>query len=72
VSLKTFHLFFIGVSIVLALWLGAWGLRDYVDGVGGGGRLGLGLLFFVVGFVLVIYWFRFREKYRHLDDEDRG
>jgi hypothetical protein len=66
VSLKGFHLFFIGVSILLALAVGAWGLRSYAGG-GGSGHLLLGLCGLVGGFVLLVYGARVRRKLQGLD-----
>jgi hypothetical protein len=68
-SLRSFHVFFIVVSIVLSLWVGAWGVATYRSG-GGAGSLALAGLFLLVGFVLVLYFVRMRKKLRDLGPED--
>jgi hypothetical protein len=70
-SLKAFHLFFIGASILLALGVGAWGLRTYALAGGGSGHLLLGLAGLVGGFVLVLYGARVRQKLKGLDAEGK-
>ena len=68
-SLRSFHVFFIAVSIVLSLWVGAWGVASYRSG-GGAGSLGLAALFLVVGFVLLLYFVRVRKKLKDLGPEE--
>lgn len=65
-SLKAFHLFFVGASILLALGVGAWGLRSYASG-GGAGHLVLGVAGLLGGGVLVVYGARVRQKLKELD-----
>jgi hypothetical protein len=60
-SLRAFHVFFIVVSVGLSLWVGAWGVQEYLGG-GGSGRLALAVLFFVLGGVLAVYGLRVRRK----------
>jgi hypothetical protein len=69
-SLKAFHLFFVGASILLALGVGAWGLRSYVV-AGGGGHLLLGIAGLAGGFVLLVYGARVRQKLKDLDGEQQ-
>ena len=64
-SLKIFHIVFIALSVVLSAGLGAWGIQRYLAD-GSGGALGLGLLFFVTGAVLLVYGIRFWKKMREL------
>jgi hypothetical protein len=64
-SLRAFHLFFIAVAIGLSLWVGAWGVQEYLGGAGGA-RLGMAVLFFVLGGVLAVYGLRVRRKLRDL------
>jgi hypothetical protein len=68
-SLRSFHVFFIAVSIGLSLWVGAWGIASYQSG-GGAGSLALGVLFLVVGFVLVLYFLSVRKKLKDLGPEE--
>lgn len=68
-SLRSFHLFFIAVSILLAVWVGAWGVRSWMA-TRSLGDLALGALFFVLGFVLVLYGLRVRRKLKDLEPED--
>ncbi len=57
-SLKAFHIFFIAVSILLGMFVGGWGVRQYVinDSVG---SLALGIFFFASAVVLLAYGLKF-------------
>lgn len=68
-SLRSFHLFFIAASVVLAAMVGGWGVRTW-QATGSVGSLALGLLFFLLGFVLVVYGLRVRRKLRALEPEE--
>jgi len=68
-SLRSFHVFFIAVSIALSLWVGAWGIQSYRSGAGAG-SLAVGALFLLVGFVLAVYFVRVRRKLRDLGPEE--
>jgi hypothetical protein len=68
-SLRSFHLFFIAVSVLLAAWVGAWGVQSY-RASGDLSGLGTGVLFLVVGAILVLYGLRVRKKLRALDPEE--
>lgn len=68
-SLRSFHLFFIAVSVLLAAWVGAWGVQSW-RATRSLGDLALGVLFFVLGFVLVLYGLRVRRKLKDLGPED--
>ena len=70
-SLRSFHLFFIAVSVLLAAWVGVWGVQSYLD-TRSLGDLALAAVFFVMGFVLLLYGRRVRRKLRALapDDEE--
>jgi len=70
-SLRSFHLFFISASVLLAAWVGVWGVQSYLA-TQSGGDLALGLLFVALGLVLLVYGLRVRKKLRALapDDED--
>lgn len=70
-SLRSFHLFFIAVSVLLAAWVGVWGVQSYLA-TRNMGNLMLGVVFFLLGFVLLIYGRRVRRKLRALapDDEE--
>jgi len=60
-SLKGFHIFFIAVSILLGMFVGGWGVRQYLlnDQLG---SLVLGALFFVSAFILLAYGLKFIRK----------
>ena len=64
-SLKAFHIVFIAVSILLAMIVGGWGVREYLvdESVGG---LVVGVFFFVFGFVLLVYGLKFVRKVSEL------
>ena len=68
-SLRSFHVFFIAVSIVLSLWVGAWGVASWRSG-GGAESLALAVFFLVVGFLLVLYFVRVRKKLKDLGPEE--
>lgn len=68
-SLRSFHLFFIAVSVLLAAWVGAWGVQSWMA-TRSLADLALGVLFFVLGFVLVLYGLRVRRKLKDLGPED--
>ena len=68
-SLRSFHVFFIAVSILLSVWVGVWGIDSYRSG-GGVTGLVLSALFFLVGFVLLVYWVKVRRKFREMGPED--
>ena len=70
-SLKAFHLFFVAISILLALGLAAWGISDYLD-AGKASSLIMGALSAVGGFALVIYGLRVRRKLAALGPEDES
>jgi hypothetical protein len=67
-SLRSFHLFFIAVSVLLAVWVGVWGVQSYLA-TKSADDLALGVLFFVLGFVLLLYGRRVRKKLP-VDEED--
>jgi hypothetical protein len=60
-SLRSFHLFFIAVSVLLAAWVGVWGVQSYLA-TRSAGDLALGAFFVVLGFVLLLYGLRVRKK----------
>jgi steroid 5-alpha reductase family enzyme len=70
-SLRSFHLFFIAASVVLAAWVGVWGIQSW-QANRSGSDLAVGLLFFALGVVLLIYGLRVRRKLRAIapDEED--
>jgi uncharacterized membrane protein YcjF (UPF0283 family) len=68
-SLRSFHLFFISVSIVLSAAVGVWGIRSWMD-TKATEDLALGAFFFVAGIVLAFYGLKVRKKLRDLEPED--
>jgi hypothetical protein len=64
-SLKVFHIVFVIVCVALSLWVGVWGIRDYVI-ERNTGALSLGILFLASGLVLVLYGKKAFEKLRDL------
>ena len=68
-SLRSFHAFFIAVSILLSAWVGVWGIASYRAG-GGASGLAFSALFLLVGIVLLVYWVRVRRKLRELDPDE--
>jgi hypothetical protein len=64
-SLRTFHLVFVGASVILALGLGAWGIDAY-RARGDASALILALLGFLFGAAFAVYGFRVRTKLKGL------
>ena len=60
-SLKSFHFIFIVASILLGLGVGAWGIREY-QAKGEIAALILGILFLLMGGVLLVYGRRMLKK----------
>jgi hypothetical protein len=65
-GLKSFHVFFICASILLCLWVGAWGVWQYSDSASGTG-LAVAIVFFSSGGALVVYAVRYFGKLGDLD-----
>ena len=66
-GLKSFHMFFICVSIVLCLLVGAWGFQQYSQ-VQSTTGLAMAIVFFVSGTALVVYAVRYFGKLKRLDE----
>jgi hypothetical protein len=64
-SLKVFHIVFVIACVGLSLWVGVWGIRDYMT-ERSTGALSLGILFLLSGLVLVLYGKKAFEKLRDL------
>ena len=60
-SLKSFHIFFIAVSVLSSVGLAVWAGLEYSGG-GGAGMLVLGVISLVLGAVLVVYGRAFKKK----------
>jgi len=65
-SLRTFHVFFIVVSILLSLGVAAWGIQQYLLHSSRQG-LGMAVIFIVSGFLLSAYAARYFGKLRRLE-----
>jgi hypothetical protein len=68
-SLRSFHVFFIAVSILLSVWVGVWGIDRYRS-AGEASGLVFAVLFLLLGIVLLVYWLKVRRKLRALDPEE--
>ena len=64
-SLKVFHIVFVIVCVALSLWVGVWGIRDYML-ERNGTALTLAILFLLSGLALVVYGRKAFEKLRDL------
>lgn len=64
-SLKAFHIFFVMISIVMCLGVGAWGTKEYLAGSHASG-LGLAVACFVLGAGLIAYGFKVYKKLAEL------
>ncbi|MCH7666237.1 MAG: hypothetical protein IH936_09965 [Acidobacteria bacterium] len=67
-SLKAFHIFFIAVSVLMCLGVGAWGTNEYLAG-GNGTGLGLAVMCLVLGAGLIVYGFKVYKKLSELDEK---
>jgi hypothetical protein len=67
-SLRSFHLFFIAVSVLLAVWVGVWGVQSYLA-TKSTGDLALGVFFLVLGIGLLVYGRCVRKKLPVEDEE---
>ena len=65
-SLKAFHIVFIVVSTLCALFSGAWGVAAY-SRTGVASHLALGIGGFVVAVALVFYGFWFLRKLKDVE-----
>ena len=64
-SLKAFHLVFISASVLLSLFAGVWGVKEY--GITGSVfALSMGIAFLVLGGALLVYGVRVIAKFREL------
>jgi hypothetical protein len=68
-SLRSFHLFFIAVSILLSTVVAGWGVQSWLA-TRQSGDLALGLFFAVAGVLLALYGLKVRKKLRDLDPEE--
>lgn len=64
-SLKAFHIFFIAISIVLAIGFGIWQANVYLNSRGIG-QLIAAAASFLVAAGLVVYCVRFLKKLKHI------
>ena len=64
-SLKTFHLVFIALSVLMAAVVGGWGFNRYLAG-GGASGLALGVGFFLTGAALLLYGVKVLRKFREI------
>ncbi len=67
-SLKSFHLFFVRASIILALGFGAWAVDAHVTR-GSGADLALGIASFVIAAGLIIYSIKVKKKLNQVTHE---
>ena len=64
-SLKAFHIVFVGASVLLAFGFGAWSLAQYSSG-GGTQELVYGIGSLLAGFGLIAYGRVMLRKLRHI------
>jgi hypothetical protein len=64
-SLRIFHIIFVVVCVLLALFVAVWGFRSYLVMHNSTGLV-LGLLFFASGVALVVYGVKVFEKLREV------
>jgi len=69
-GLKSFHVFFICVSILLCLLVGIWGYQQYAQTESTTG-LAMAIVFSLSGAALVVYAVRYFGKLKKLDEGPR-
>jgi FtsH-binding integral membrane protein len=65
-SLRSFHVVFIVVSILLSLGVGVWGTQQYMRQSSGQG-LTMAVVFFLTGILLSLYAMRYFGKLKRLE-----
>lgn len=65
-SLRSFHVVFIVVSILLSVGVGAWGTQQYLQQSSVQG-LTMAVIFFLSGILLSVYAVRYFGKLRRLE-----
>ncbi|NIA01628.1 MAG: hypothetical protein GWO83_00610 [Bacteroidia bacterium] len=65
-SLRSFHVVFILVSILLSLGVGIWGTQQYLQQSSSQG-LAMAVIFFLTGILLTLYAVRYFGKLRRLE-----
>ena len=64
-SLRFFHIIFISICVVMSLFVGVWGVQDYLQGQSLAGLV-LGILCFLLGIGLIIYGVKVYAKLKEL------
>ena len=64
-SLKTFHLVFIALSVLMAAVVGGWGISRHLSGDSGDG-LALGIGFILLGAAMLVYGVKVLRKFREI------
>jgi len=67
-SLKTFHLVFVVLSVLMCGWVTAWGVHEYRHH-GDGGAMGLAVVCAVLGLGLVLYGVKVLAKFREIESQ---
>ena len=65
-SLRSFHLIFIALSILMCAVMTAWGLHDYLHH-GNGSGLGIGVFCAFAAIALSVYGFKVFAKFREME-----
>ncbi len=64
-SLKSFHIFFIGCAVLLAFGFSLWAFQSYAA-VPGIVMLSTGIVSMLIGIGLIVYGIRFLKKLKHV------
>lgn len=65
-SLKTFHIIFVGSAVLLSVFMSVWFGLEYFTRGGGAGNLVMAAASAAGGVALFIYGRRFLEKLKHI------
>ena len=69
-SLKAFHLVFVIASILMGIFVGAWGIREYQVS-GDIAALVLGVVFIALGVFLIVYGRKMLKKTESIKEIER-
>lgn len=65
-SLRFFHIVFISICVVMSLFVGGWGVQEYLQ-TQSLTALVLAILCFLLGFGLIVYGVKVYAKLKELD-----
>ncbi len=64
-SLKTFHVAFISIAILLSIGFGVWGIQQFAE-TNGAANLAMAIISLLISVTLVLYEINFLRKLKHV------